>query len=1430
MRGTLPCAARTVAARSVASLALLLLLAASRTSAQSSSVNGHPVVRDEQQKIVTWMTPAATAFDRFLDQRWSFIKTRVPMSPGPAPRSSYPQYYFYNGYPTTSSTIQPDTWMNDVGEKVPNWFESARLYYAYTGDASVMQIAGGLVDYALAHGTSPSTYSWPNFPYTTTNAGDTEFRGFTSAGRFVLHEIQVDHAAEMGLTYYRMYLYTGDARYLTAARNVADVLASKARTGSATQSVWPYRVVMSTGQVTAQYGANWIGAYDLLDLLVRAGIGDVAAYQSARDKARAFILSYPMVTGYWTDGHTDNAIDSNTYRSNMSKSNAALYILDNPAFDPDWRTHIPQLIQWTETYFVNRTSGGEPATEWGANIVGEQDDFNYKMDYQTARYAAENAKWYAASGDAAAREKAFRSLSWVTYTNDSDGRATESPYTLSIATWWSDCYGEGPRMFYHVFAAMPELAPPGEDHILYSQGVLKNVSYAAGEVKYTPTSADDIEYLRLTFAPAAVSVGGVALSEVPDLGAEGYTVRSLGGGDYAVNVRRMRSGDVVVASTPAPLPAPTGLRATPGNGLVSLTWNASTAPGLVGYNLYRSTTSPVPTGGSPVNGGTPLTATRYTDAGLVNGTPCFYAITAVGSSGSESALSPEASATPEESAGAALAFDGTDDLVTFGGAPGLGVSAFTVELWFQKTGPGVGVTTGATQGIPSAVPLLTRGRVEGEGDSRDLNFFLGIDVASGVLVADFEDAASGTNHPVYGATAVTDDVWHHAAATYDGSTWTLLLDGALDASLTLADSPTPRSDSVQHAGLATAMTSGGVAEAAGFFQGLLDEARVWNYARSLEDVQATMNLEVPDPSSGLVARWGLNEGTGTTAGDTSGSGVEGTLTNGPVWVAGRPFPDASPPAIPQGLAGTAGDGLVSLTWAANTESDLAGYNVYRDGAKANGPLVTSAAYVDTGLVNGQTYAHTVTAVDLGGLESAPSDEASTTLPTPSLAVADVAVTEGDTGTASATFTVTLSPAASQTVTVDYATADGTATAGTDYTATSGTLTFTAGQTTTTLAVPVLGESAIELDETFTLTLGSASGATLSRSTATATIANDDVPALAIGDVTVTEGNSGTVAAVFTATLSAASPWTVTVAFATANGTATAGSDYVAQTGTLTFAAGETSQTLGVTVNGDTTVEPNETFLVNLSTPSGATVADPQGQGTLTNDDTAVLPTLSVNDITLTEGNSGTKTATFTVALSAASASTVTVAYATANGTATAGSDYVAKTGTLTFTAGQTSKTVRITVNGDTAVEPDETFLVNLSSPSGATLADSQGQGTLTNDDLAVLPTLSIGDVTVTEGNSSTKTATFTVTLSVASPSTVTTTYATANGTATAGSDYVARTGTLTFTAGQTTKTIRITVNGDTAVEPNETYFVNLSTPSGATLADSQGLGTITNND
>src|SRR5207249_4346205 len=168
------------------------------------------------------------------------------------------------------------------------------------------------------------------------------------------------------------------------------------------------------------------------------------------------------------------------------------------------------------------------------------------------------------------------------------------------------------------------------------------------------------------------------------------------------------------------------------------------------------------------------------------------------------------------------------------------------------------------------------------------------------------------NHPVAGATVVTSSVWHHAAATYDGSTWRLYLDGNLETTLVLTGNPTPRFDSIQHAGLASAFDSTGTA--AGFFAGVLDEARVWNVARTQAQIQATKDVEVA-AASGLIGRWGMNEGSGTSVGDSSGSGINGTATNGPLWVPGfpssssgtpTPTPTATPTPTPTGTPGSAG--------------------------------------------------------------------------------------------------------------------------------------------------------------------------------------------------------------------------------------------------------------------------------------------------------------------------------------------------------------------------------------------------------------------------------------------------------------------------------------------------------------------------------------------
>ncbi|MDP3295213.1 MAG: polysaccharide lyase family 7 protein [Nevskia sp.] len=223
-----------------------------------------------------------------------------------------------------------------------------------------------------------------------------------------------------------------------------------------------------------------------------------------------------------------------------------------------------------------------------------------------------------------------------------------------------------------------------------------------------------------------------------------------------------------------------------------------------------------------------------------------------------------------------------------------------------------------------------------------------------------------------------------------------------------------------------------------------------------------------------------------------------------------------------------------------------------------------------------------------------------------------------------------------------------------------------------------------------------------------------IPSVSIDNLSVVEGDSGNAIAKFTFKLSAASKKTVSVGFATANGTATAGSDYTARTGTTTFSPGQTSRTQSFTVIGDKRSEPNETFVVNLSKPVGLSIARTQGVATIVNDD-QTIPSVSVDDVSVVEGSSSA-VAKFTFKLSAPSTQSVSVRFATANGTAMAGSDYTARSGLTTFAPGETSRTQSFTVSGDTLLEQDETFFVNLSTPAGLSIAKARGVATIVNDD------------------------------------------------------------------------------------------------------------------
>lgn len=554
-----------------------------------------------------------------------------------------------------------------------------------------------------------------------------------------------------------------------------------------------------------------------------------------------------------------------------------------------------------------------------------------------------------------------------------------------------------------------------------------------------------------------------------------------------------------------------------------------------------------------------------------------------------------------------------------------------------------------------------------------------------------------------------------------------------------------------------------------------------------------------------------------------------------------------------------------------------------------------------------------------------------------VSIQNASVTEGDTGTTEALVTVRLSQPLNQAVTVAFNTVEDTAIAGEDFEQVSGILTFAPNQETQTIRVPVIGDTIVEMNETFFVELSNPSGnAVLGNDRATVTIVEDDQLFLSVTDITVTEGDTGTQEAVFTVSLTPGD-LPVTVNYATVADTATAGVDFTPATGSLTFAPGETEKLVTVQVVGDTLPEINETFFLQLSNASGAALTD-EGQGTATiidddllisgikwedrnnnqrrdanepglagvtvfldvNDDEIIdegdrvavtdasgryifdnliageyvvrevvpegfiqtfpaenpgigqeepyritlepgeivenanfgnflipVPDVEIQGVTQLEGTNGTTDFNFVVRLSEPTIVPVTVTYTTADQTAVVVQDFQATSGLLTFAPGETEKTIAVPVVADNVIEPTETFLVRLTGSTFGNIVTNEAVGTITDDDL---PAISIADVAIPEGNTGTRNAVFTVRLDRPGIVPVTLNYTTQDGTARAGEDYQAVSGSLNFAVGETEKTIAVPVIGDTRIEPDEAFFVVLSDVTDAVVQDSRAIGTITNDD
>ncbi|HEY0322463.1 MAG TPA: Calx-beta domain-containing protein, partial [Pyrinomonadaceae bacterium] len=357
--------------------------------------------------------------------------------------------------------------------------------------------------------------------------------------------------------------------------------------------------------------------------------------------------------------------------------------------------------------------------------------------------------------------------------------------------------------------------------------------------------------------------------------------------------------------------------------------------------------------------------------------------------------------------------------------------------------------------------------------------------------------------------------------------------------------------------------------------------------------------------------------------------------------------------------------------------------------------------------------------------------------------------------------------------------------------------------------------------------------------ATVTINVNEGGTLAFSSATYSVNENGGSASI-TITRTGGSAGTATVLFQTSNGTASS-SDYTAVSQTVTFNDGETSKTINVPITDDQLDEADETVNLTLSNAGGSGQLGTPSTAVLTINDDDVSPGISIDDVQVQEGNSGTTNAVFTVTLSAASSLTVKVDYATANGTATtAGNDYQSASGTLTFNPGDPlTKTITVLVNGDTVNEPNETFTVNLTNPQNTTISDAQGLGTILNDDAPGVQfsnntyTFSEGaghgDIVVTRtGDIS---SAITVDYSTSDQSGTTPCQTNNTGFASDRCDYATAAGTLSFAAGEAQKTIQLILINDAYVEGPEQLSIKLTNPVGATLGSTDtATVTIADND
>jgi hypothetical protein len=487
------------------------------------TIAGRAVQLDSAGKLLPWPVAGDTGFsyaDYFLSQ-WT-----IDWAQFQGQRLQY--FYCCFDFDRTSYEMKPDTgWANSTGYLRAMSEGFVERLYPYTGDARTVEYLENFFDYEMAHGLTPADYAYASVPYASGDPGAADYRGWSSHG---VDFIEPHVVGEDGYAYLRLYEMTGETKYLREAILCADALVKNFKKGDAVNSPWPYRChgkdgSLKEGKGMFPYSANVVEPIELFDELIRLKQGDVGGYARVRAGAWDWLMAYPMKTNVWV-GYFEDVPGSMEDMNNVIPLELARYVLLHPEKDAMWREHAKALVEWVKAtprwpkYLVHgamvTTEQGSGGKDYCCNLPGQC------CDSHSARLAAVEAFYYAATGEEAYREEAYRTDNWVTYWQGLPGGA-HAPF--SEQWWFTDEFADGPRRMMDAFWAVPEWAPGDESHVVGSSSVVTKVGYGAGRVTWSTFDKESRDVLRLNFVPEVVSVGGRAVQRVgrvEELKGDGY--------------------------------------------------------------------------------------------------------------------------------------------------------------------------------------------------------------------------------------------------------------------------------------------------------------------------------------------------------------------------------------------------------------------------------------------------------------------------------------------------------------------------------------------------------------------------------------------------------------------------------------------------------------------------------------------------------------------------------------------------------------------------------------------------------------------------------------------------------------------------------------------------------------------------------------------